>query len=131
MKRKITNILMALGVLSALVVAPVALAVDAQAAAPAILADTVDQARQGVNKVGGGGSGQGLGSFLKQIINILLFIIGAISVIMIIIGGLRYVLSGGDANSIKAGKDSVLYAIIGLVVALMAYAIVNFVLDSL
>lgn len=130
MKRKITNILMALGVFSALVVAPVAAAVDVQAAAPAILADTVDQARQGVNKVGGGG-GQGLGAFLKQIINILLFIIGAISVIMIIIGGLRYVLSGGDANSIKAGKDSVLYAIIGLVVALMAYAIVNFVLDSL
>lgn len=130
MKRKITNILMALGVLSALVVAPVAVAVDVQAAAPAIVADTVDQAQQGVNKVGGGG-GQGLGTFLKQIINILLFIIGAISVIMIIIGGLRYVLSGGDANSIKAGKDSVLYAIIGLVVALMAYAIVNFVLDSL
>ena len=46
----------------------------------------------------------------------------------VIIGGIRYAVSGGDENGTRAAKDTILYAIIGLVVALLAYAIVNFVL---
>jgi hypothetical protein len=47
---------------------------------------------------------------------------------MIIVGGLRYVLSAGDPKNTQAAKDTILYAVIGVVVALLAYAIVNFVL---
>lgn len=68
-----------------------------------------------------------LGDRVKQVINVLLFIIGVISVIMIIIGGLRYTISNGDSSQITSAKNTVLYAVIGLVVALLAYAIVNFV----
>ena len=64
------------------------------------------------------------------ITNVLLFIIGAISVIMIIIGGLRYVLSGGDSANITAAKNTILYAIVGIIVAILAYAAVNFVVGS-
>ncbi len=71
-----------------------------------------------------------LGNVIVQVTNVLLFLIGAISVIMIIIGGIKYVLSNGDSNAVKSAKDTILYAVIGLVVALLAYAIVNFVLDS-
>ena len=67
---------------------------------------------------------------LKQIVNVLLFVIGAIAVIMIVVGGLRYVISGGDSSQVKAAKDKILYAVIGLVVALLAYAIVNFVITK-
>lgn len=68
-----------------------------------------------------------LGDRVQQVINVLLFIIGVISVIMIIIGGIKYTLSNGDSSQITSAKNTILYAVIGLVVALLAYAIVNFV----
>jgi hypothetical protein len=70
-------------------------------------------------------------SLVKTVVNTMLFILGAIAVIMIVIGGIRYTLSGGDASNTKAAKDTILYAVIGLVVAVMAYAIVNFVIGAL
>ena len=73
----------------------------------------------------------GLTGFIKNIINILLFIIGAIAVIMIIIGGIRYVVSNGDSSQTTAAKNTILYAVVGLVIAMMAYAIVNWVIGSL
>ncbi len=66
----------------------------------------------------------------RTITNVLLFILGAISVIMIIIGGLRYVISGGNATAVTEAKNTILYAIVGVIVALLAYAIINFVLTS-
>ncbi|MEI7819103.1 MAG: hypothetical protein WCI47_03225 [bacterium] len=67
---------------------------------------------------------------VKVVINTLLFIVGIASVIVIIVGGLRYVLSGGDPKNTAAAKDTILYAVIGVVVSLLAYAIVNFVLGQ-
>lgn len=68
-----------------------------------------------------------IGDIITAVINTLLFIIGAISVIMLIVGGFRYTTSGGDQNNVKAAKDTILYAIIGLVVAFLAFAVVNWV----
>lgn len=59
--------------------------------------------------------------------NVLLFLIGAVSVIMLIIGGIRYTISNGDQGAITSAKNTILYAIIGLVVAILAYAAVSFV----
>jgi len=67
---------------------------------------------------------------IQQIVNVLLFVIGAVSVIMIIIGGLRYTLSNGEAKNIESAKNTILYAVIGLLVAIFAYAIVGFVVDA-
>ena len=72
----------------------------------------------------------GDGGIFAQVTNILLFIVGAISVIMIIIGGLRYILSGGDSANVSAAKNTILYAIVGIIVALLAYAAVNFITGS-
>ncbi len=66
----------------------------------------------------------------RTITNVLLFLIGAIAVIMLIIGGIRYTISGGDSTAVTSAKNTILYAVIGIIVALLAYAIVNFVLDS-
>lgn len=66
-----------------------------------------------------------------RVSNILLFIIGVLSVIMLIIGGLRYVISGGNASAVTAAKNTILYAIVGLVVAILAYAIIHFVITAL
>ena len=67
----------------------------------------------------------------KQITNVVLYIVGVIAVIMLIIGGIKYVISGGDAKKVTDAKNTVLYAIIGLIIAFLAYAIVNFVITSL
>jgi multisubunit Na+/H+ antiporter MnhB subunit len=92
-------------------------------------ADPKTQIQQGVTDVGGGGQ-VSLGTRIKNIVNILLYILGAIAVIMIVIGGIRYTTSNGDSGNIKSAKDTILYAVVGLVVALLAYSIINFVLQS-
>lgn len=66
----------------------------------------------------------------SEISSVLLFIVGAVAVIMIVIGGLRYVISGGDATQVQAAKNTILYALIGVIVAILAYAAVNFVINS-
>ncbi len=67
----------------------------------------------------------------EDIINILSFIVGVAAVIMIIIGGFKYVTSNGDANSITGAKNTILYAIIGLVIVAMAQVIVQFVIGKI
>lgn len=67
----------------------------------------------------------------KQVTNTILYIVGIVAVIMLIVGGIRYVVSGGDSKKVTDAKNTVLYAIIGLVIAFFAYAIVNFVISSL
>lgn len=73
----------------------------------------------------------GDGSIFNTIVNVLLFIIGAISVIMLIWGGIRYTTSAGNANNVTAAKNTIMYAIIGLIFAFLAFAIVNWVLVAL
>lgn len=72
----------------------------------------------------------GEAGIFQDITNILLFLVGAISVIMIIIGGLRYVVSGGESSAVTAAKNTILYAIVGLVVSMLAYAAIAFVIDA-
>ena len=72
----------------------------------------------------------GVGGVFNTVTSVLLFVIGAISVIMIIIGGLRYIVSGGNSATVTAAKNTILYAIVGLIVALLSYALINFVLTS-
>ena len=67
----------------------------------------------------------------KTITNIMFFIIGAVSVIMLIYGGIRYTTSGGNANNVTAAKNTIIYSIVGLVVAILAYAIVRFVVNQM
>jgi hypothetical protein len=73
----------------------------------------------------------GAGGIFTTITNVLLFVVGALSVVMVIVGGLRYVVSGGNSTAITGAKNTILYAIVGIIVAFLAYAAVNFLLGSL
>lgn len=66
---------------------------------------------------------------LTTIINVFSLVVGIIAVIMIIIGGIRFVLSGGDSNNVSAARNTIIYAIVGLVVVALAQVIVHFVLN--
>lgn len=67
----------------------------------------------------------------NKIINTALFLVGAISVVMLIYGGIRYTVSGGDSAAVANAKNTILYAIVGVVVSLLAFAIVDFVVGQL
>ncbi len=68
---------------------------------------------------------------ITKIVSILLFIIGIIAVVAMVIGGVMYATSGGNSEQIKKAKDTILYAIIGIIVAVMAYAIVGFITQNI
>lgn len=92
-----------------------------------------DQIKTGVDAIGGnkGGNATPITSLAKTITNTLLFVIGAVAVVMIVIGGFRYVTSNGEAAQVQAAKNTIMYAVIGIIVSLMAYAIVNYVINRM
>ena len=71
-----------------------------------------------------------LNNLVAKVINILSVIVGIVAVVMIIIAGLRYVTSGGKQESVTSAKNTILYAIIGLVIVALAQIIVHFVLKN-
>lgn len=124
MKRKLVTYTGAIGTISAallsVVLAPSSLAFDRSMMEGATAAKGVDQATTLFGTAG----------VFTTVSNVMLFVVGAISVIMVIVGGLRYVVSGGNSGNITAAKNTILYAVVGLIIAIMAYAIVNFVIQS-
>ncbi|HYH75069.1 MAG TPA: pilin [Candidatus Saccharimonadales bacterium] len=76
------------------------------------------------------GGTQGIEDIVTTVINIFSVIVGIVSVIMIIYGGFRYVTSGGDSGNVSSAKNTIIYAVIGLVVVALAQFIVQFVLDK-
>lgn len=72
----------------------------------------------------------GSNGIVTDVVNTMIYVTGILAVIFIIIGGVRYVVSQGDEKSVKSAKDTVMYAVIGLILAILAFAIVNFVLKA-
>lgn len=89
---------------------------------------------RGINDARGDGVPANLtngdGSLVTKIINIMLYFIGILSVVMLIFGGFRYVVSSGNKDAVTSAKNTILYAVIGLLIALFAYAIIQFVLNT-
>ena len=74
--------------------------------------------------------GVSINSVIRAVVNILSIAIGVAAVIMVMIGGFRYITAGGDANSVSSAKNTIIYAVIGLVIVAMAQFIVQFVLSK-
>lgn len=78
-----------------------------------------------------GDKGIQLGSALTVLINLLSLIIGIAAVVMIIVGGFKFITSGGDASKVASAKGTLIYALVGLAVVVLAQMIVRFVLTNL
>ena len=78
-----------------------------------------------------GKSIDGDNGLVKTVVNVLLWAVGILSVIMIIFSGFRYITSAGDASKTKSAQSTLTYSVVGLIVAIMAYAIVNMVTNRL
>lgn len=72
-----------------------------------------------------------INKIVKTVINLLSAVVGIVAVIMIIVGGFRYITSGGNDTSVTAAKNTILYAIIGLVIVALAQVMVRFTLSKL
>lgn len=95
-----------------------------------VYADSKDEVQNGANMAnGGGGSNQNLPDIITTIINVMLFIAAALAVIMIIYGGIRYITAHGDEKQVKVAKDTIVYSVAGLIIAILAYALVTFIFD--
>lgn len=110
--------------------------VSVAVAAPAY-ADAKAEICKGIGLTGGSNNcSEGAGaptveSIVKLIINIISMIAGVVAVIMILISGFKYITSNGDSSSIKSAKDTLLYAVIGIVIVALSQTIVRFVIGKI
>lgn len=72
-----------------------------------------------------------LNKVLKAVLDVLSWIIGVVAVIMVIISGFKYITSGGDSNAVSSAKNTLIYALIGLIIVALAQFLVHFVINSL
>ena len=99
--------------------------------APAVSAETPAQKYTGTAaQQAATADSRDLMSILNLIINVALGVIGFVAVVMIIMGGVQYTTSSGDAAKVTKAKNTILYGVVGLVIALLAFAIVNFILTN-
>jgi ABC-type Fe3+ transport system permease subunit len=101
----------------------------------AVLAQTTsDEACEGVAIAGGNcddpENDRKVDSLVSQVVNVLSVVVGIVATIMIMLGGFKYVTSNGDSNQISSAKNTILYAIVGIVVVVFAQVIVRFVINK-
>ena len=87
---------------------------------------------EGIGLTGGkcGDNGKGLSDVIKNIIKVMSILVGIVAVIMLIIGGFKYITSGGDASNVASAKNTIIYAIVGLIIVALAQVIVQFVIGQ-
>ncbi|OGL36440.1 hypothetical protein A3F38_02120 [Candidatus Saccharibacteria bacterium RIFCSPHIGHO2_12_FULL_48_21] len=127
--------------LSFMLIAPVAVAVPASAVTERSIqgelcggVDSLQVTSENVGKdqcVSEAAGEDRVNELIRQVINIISAIVGVIAVVMIIIGGFRYITSGGQPDKVTSAKNTILYGLIGLVIVALAQVIVQFVLNKL
>lgn len=127
----------ATGLLVALAVVGLPVALSAPAYAQANINDCLSQGAGLNGQLGGDctptadtGSVDDLSEIITLVVNIISVIVGVVAVIMIIFGGAKYITSGGESGKITSAKNTIIYALIGLVVVALAQVIVHFVLSK-
>jgi hypothetical protein len=130
MKALLKNIMISVGLFGLVLVPGLSLSGTA-------LADTKDAVCQGVNAASGEtgtcdstSSGSTVNKLVGDIVNLLSWVVGVVAVIAIIIGGFRFVTANGDASKVASARNTILYALVGLVIVATAQLIVKFVLGN-
>ena len=104
------------------------LGVSSLAAASLLMSDASAQVSSGINAATTSEmQGKSVNSTVGSIVNILLWVVGILSVTMIVWSGFKYITSAGDTSKLASAKSTLIYAVVGLIIAILAYAIVTFV----
>lgn len=91
----------------------------------------ISQEVRAANGCNGSDTSADLGNAITNIINGVIGIIGAVAAIFILVGGINYMTSAGDAGKVEKAKKTILWAVIGLVISVLTFAIVNFVIGNI
>jgi hypothetical protein len=129
MRRILTNILLVL----TLSLSPSLLLAGSAYAAPATCGSNSDAKGQILNGIGEtttNCSDTGVKNLLASIVNILSLIVGVVVVISIISAGFKYITSGGEASKVANAKSTIIYALVGLVIVVLAQFIVRVVVHE-
>ena len=93
--------------------------------------DIACQAISGQSDCSGNSSGSlSINKIVSMIVNVLTYVVGAVSVVMIIIGGFKFMTSAGDAQKVASARNSIIYALVGLVIVVLAQVIVHFTINT-
>ena len=104
------------------------LGVSSLAAASLLTSDASAQVTSGINAATTGEMrGKSVDNTVGSIVNVLLWVVGILSVTMIVWSGFKYITSAGDTSKLASAKSTLIYAVVGLIIAILAYAIVTFV----
>jgi uncharacterized membrane protein YuzA (DUF378 family) len=93
-------------------------------------ADSKGQVLQGIGETGNNCNDNGVDNFITAVVRILSLIVGIAAIIVIILSGLKYITSAGDTAKITSAKNTLIYALIGLIVAAVAQFLVYFVFTA-
>ena len=121
------KILLIIGAIAAIIAPQMILASSSNL----VFADAKTQIESAVNEVGGSENKTEVRGFIGNIIKTMFFVVGVLAVIVIIFAGVTFVMSAGNSQTIQKAKTTIIYAVIGLIVSILSYAIVNFVVSSL
>lgn len=86
--------------------------------------------QNGVTTTSNEAGGLTMQQVINTVIGTMLFIVGLLAVVMLIYGGIRYVTSHGDKAQVTAAKETIMYAVVGLVVAIAAFAVINWITND-
>jgi hypothetical protein len=132
MLKKIKELCISLGVFSL-----VAVPIMVPAVASASIVDDLCSGSNLKTEAGGdvsscddGDSNGNIDTILRKVIQIFSVIVGFVAVIMIIVGGIKYITSGGDSGNISGAKNTIIYAVIGLIIVALAQVLVHYVLKN-
>lgn len=129
--KNIVTVIASLAVLAAPTLAPAVVAADANIQGALCSGTTFDVTGSGTKSdCNDQGNTGGINQLLKKIVNVFSAIVGVVAVIMIIVGGLRYITSGGESGNVSTAKNTLIYAIVGLVIVALAQLIVHYVLTQ-
>ena len=121
------KILLIIGAIAAIIAPQMILASSSNL----VFADAKTQIESAVNEVGGSENKTDVRGFIGNIIKTMFCVVGVLAVIVIIFAGVTFVMSAGNSQTIQKAKTTIIYAVIGLIVSILSYAIVNFVVSSL
>jgi len=132
-KRLIVKLSLIIAIFSGMLLAPLPAAAAINCASPASAQEQIQCGAcgaAGATTCNPAPATKKLGDTIATVINIISVFGGALAVLMIIVGGFRYITSGGSPEGTKGARQTIVYAIIGLVVIAVAQIIVHFVIHS-
>jgi hypothetical protein len=124
------QIILSLALALALAFMPTAMLSGQAAAACGSSSASKDRALEGIGATGSNCNDSGVTNVISAVVQILSLVVGIAAIIMVIVAGFKYITSGGESGKVANAKNTLIYALVGLVIAALAQFLVHFVFTA-